>query len=535
MRKSKDARNELNEFFAVLQGELNDKTTAHAGKAFAIARQVQRMRKRAKLDDGELHTSAVANFVSVNDLVGTTSVRLDPLVVIEARRYIEHVLERFTTSLDESNIQQCLDPTFLYDNWKFGPGASNGVRGTHASEKINQEMTCTVSCKPFVSLLRKSNLYFQLFDERNGSDGIRVVNGSRLATVLKNETTRRTIAIEPSGNMALQLAAGIYLEGALRMVGLDIRKQQPINKALAHSGSIDGGIATIDLKSASDMFSIDLIRQLFPRRWFRLLTAIRSEEIEIKGVGQVRLNMMSTMGNGFTFPLMTLTIAALIYAVRRIQGGPNLFIDWRRTAVFGDDIIIPTAEYASVVDTLERAGLVVNTDKSYSSGPFRESCGGDYYEGYDVTPFYVSSLDSDAAVYVAINQTLGWCAKHELILPRSLLYLKSLLDGEVLLVPEWCNPDQGILTAAVERRYKCLKVKVERRRRASDIFDLPLAIGGYIESTQLGNVYTPRLFKTRWCTKKSRLPNGYLDGADPLTRSTLVTSFISSYSFLFKV
>lgn len=532
--KSKDASVELNEFFAVLQGELNDKQTTHAGKAYAIQRQVQRMRKRAKLDDGVLHNRAVADFISINSLVGTVHVVLPDEIVVEARRYIEHVLERFTTSFDESNIQQCLDPTFLYDNWKFGPGASNGVKGTHASEKITQEMTCTVLCKPFVSLLRKSNTYFQRFDACNGSDGIRVVNGSRLATVLKNETTRRTIAIEPSGNMAMQLAAGSYLEGTLRMVGLDIRSQQPINKAMALRGSIDGSIATIDLKSASDMFSLYLIRLLYPKRWYQLLTAIRSEEIDTVDSGTVKLNMMSTMGNGFTFPLMTLTIVSLIYAYRRVAGGPNLYIDWKSTAVFGDDIIVPVHEYGVCKRTLEEAGLIVNSDKSYFSGPFRESCGGDYYEGYNVTPFYVSTLDSNATVYVAINQVLGWCARHEIILPRTLLYLRSLIDGEVMLVPEWLNPDQGILTPMVERRYKHLRVKVDRRRRKSDIFDMPLAIGGYIESSELGNVYTPRLFKTRWCTKKSRLPNGYRDGADPLKRTALESNFVSSYTFLFK-
>lgn len=523
-----NAGDRLNSLFAVMLEDLNDKKTEDACKAFAVSRQVQRMRKRASFDNGELHLRAVADFTSCNSMVGDIGVTLSEDLIVEASRYIEHVLERFTTSLDESNIQQSLDPHYLLDTWRFGPGASNGVRGTHTAEKIGQPMSCTVLCKPFVTTLRRTNAYFQLFDERNGIDGTTVVKGSRLATVPKNETTRRTIAIEPSGNMALQLAAGTYIEKALAMVGLDIRCQQPKNKLMARRGSIDGSVATIDLKSASDMFKPYLIRRLWPKRWYRLLTALRSEYIDIGDGEWVKLNMISTMGNGFTFPLMTMTIVSLIYAYRRLNGGPNLFIDWGNTCVFGDDIIIPTREYDDVVRVLSMAGLIVNLDKSYSSGPFRESCGGDYFEGYDVTPFYVKSLDNDAAVYVAINQVFEWCGKHGLLLHRTLLFLRSLIRGKVHLVPEWHNPDQGVLTSLVPARYTYLNRVQERRTSKAGLFDVPLAVGGYIVPGELDNFYTPRLFKTKWSVKKSRLPNGYLDGADPTKRSAPVTDFVAA-------
>ncbi|DAD51665.1 TPA_asm: RNA-directed RNA polymerase [ssRNA phage Gephyllon.1_9] len=530
-----NAGDKLNSLFTAMLEDLNDKSPEDAPRAFAVARQVQRMRKRAKSDDRDLHLRAIADFISCNSLVGDTVVSLSEDVITEAARYIEHVLERFTTSLDETNIQQSFDPSYLESNWKFGPGASNGVKGTHTAEKIVQNMTCTILCKPLVTALRGSNSYFQLNDERNGNDGTTAVRGSRLATVPKNETTNRTIAIEPSGNMALQLAAGSYIEGALRMIGLDIHTQQPKNKAMAKRGSIDGSIATIDLKSASDMFTPFLIRKLWPRRWYRLLSAIRSDEIDTGDSGWIKMNMISTMGNGFTFPLMTLSIVALIYAYRRLKGGPNLFIDWSSTCVFGDDIIIPVSEYEGVVSVLSAAGLVVNNDKSYCSGPFRESCGGDYFEGYDVTPFYVRSLDSDAAVYVAINQVFEWSARHNLLLHRTLNLLRSFIAGKVHLVPEWHNPDEGVLTASVQGRYTYLQRLVERRIHKRGPYDYPLAVGGYLVPGNPDNFFTPRLFKQRWRVRKSRLPNGYLDGADPVKRSACITHFVSAYSFLFEV
>lgn len=527
-----NAGDRLNSLFTAMLEDLNEKKPDNAQKAFAVSRQVQRMRKRAKSNDRDLKSRAIADFISVNSMVGDTCIYLPKDIVNEAARYIEFVLERFTSSLDSDNIQESLDPSYLESTWKFGPGASNGIKGTHAAEKIVQSMTCTIQCKPLVTSLRRNNTYFQSFDARNGNDGTAVVRGSRLATVPKNEDTHRTIAIEPSGNMALQLAAGSYIEGALRMIGLDIRTQQPKNKAMALRGSIDGSVATIDLKSASDMFTLDLIRSLWPLRWYKLLTTIRSPEIDVGKENWIKLNMISTMGNGFTFPMMTLTIVALIYAHRRLRGGPNLFVDWKNTCVFGDDIIIPTEEYEGVVEVLSGAGLIVNTDKSYSSGPFRESCGGDYYEGYDVTPFYVRSLDSDAAVFVAINQVFEWSAKHNLLLHKTLRFLRSCIRGKVHFVPEWHNPNEGVLTAAVRGRYSYLEPLVERRRHIRGDFDMPLAVGGFLVPGNPDNFFTPRLFKQRWRVRKSRLPNGYLDGSDPVKRSERISHYIAAYSFL---
>lgn len=530
--KLKDTTVRLTNLFGVLSEELNDYVPKEASKAFAVQRQVQRMRKRAWCDDRKLHDQAISDFICTNALVGSVVVSLPSVIVSNAKHLINTVLENFTTNLT-GDIQQSLDPSFLYDNWRFGPGASNGVSGTHTAEKITQDMTSTILCKPFVTILRKYNTYFQLIDERKGSDGIAVVKGSRLTTVPKNETTHRTIAIEPSGNMALQLAAGMYLEGALRSIGLDIRSQQPKNKLLALSGSITDDLATIDLKSASDMFTPELVRLLLPERWYKLLMCLRSEYIELPDGEQLKLNMISTMGNGFTFPLMTLIITALVYANRCTRkGSPSLFIDWNRTCIFGDDIIIPSDEYASLTCVLESAGLVVNHDKSYASGPFRESCGGDFYEGYDVTPFYIKSLATDSDVYVALNQVMEWSARHNVLLPRTMLFLKSCLRGKVLLVPEWHNPDQGFLTAHVSRRYKHLYVLLPKKKLRDQTFLMMLACGGYIDGSSPDVTYTPRQRKNEVRVRKSTLPNGYLDGSCPLKRSVATTEFVRAYTFL---
>jgi hypothetical protein len=69
----------------------------------------------------------------------------------------------------------------------------------------------------------------------------------------------------------------------------------------------------------------------------------------------------------------------------------------RSVSLYGDDIIVPTATAVSVVGGLESFGLKVNIRKSFWTGEFRESCGGDYFRGLDVTPVYLrySLLDGN--------------------------------------------------------------------------------------------------------------------------------------------
>jgi hypothetical protein len=56
-----------------------------------------------------------------------------------------------------------------------------------------------------------------------------------------------------------------------------------------------------------------------------------------------------------------------------------------RVRVYGDDIIVPVEHVSPVISSLEAFGLKVNTGKSFWRGAFRESCGGDYYRGVDVS------------------------------------------------------------------------------------------------------------------------------------------------------
>lgn len=528
MSKANEAR--LDDLFQKLSVDLQHSPKLETP---AVQRMLTRMRKRASYIRPHLNREGFDKFVRINELVGLTSIELDKDLLSNASYFVSNVLWRFNSRLDPLNIQEDLDMGHFNDLWRFGPGASNEVKGTHCAEKIASKMTCTESAEPLVLNLRRSNYYFNAFDALNEDSGTTLVRGSKLTTVPKNEDSVRIIAIEPSGNMCLQLAAGTYLQEVLKSIGLDITNQQDKNKYLAFLGSIDNSLATIDLSSASDMFTPELIRLLFPKKWYDLFMKIRSDSTTIDGV-EHKLNMISTMGNGFTFPLMTFCLVALIYGMRCRKNGPTLFVDWSRTAVFGDDIIIPSTEYDEFCTILQQAGLVVNHDKSFKDGPFRESCGGDYYEGVDITPFYARSLSRDSDIYVVINQLIGWTIKHNVLVHRTLSWLISLLR-EPFFVPEWSNPDQGILTAEVSRRYKFLQPLLPEAKLSNHFFAMPLAVGGFIRSDGPDYLFTPRQFQTRYVVRRGRLPKGFLSGFDPCKRTASDSAAVSALLFSFRL
>jgi hypothetical protein len=140
------------------------------------------------------------------------------------------------------------------------------------------------------------------------------------------------------------------------------------NRWLAQLGSLTGKYATIDLKDASDLVSNDLVERIFPRDMVAAFKAVRSPVARV-GNEEIQLKKFAPMGSALCFP-----IEAVIFFLIC-----TLITD--DVCVFGDDIIVPADNAIAVMDKLESFGLVVNRGKSFIHGPFRESCGGDYFEG----------------------------------------------------------------------------------------------------------------------------------------------------------
>jgi len=102
-----------------------------------------------------------------------------------------------------------------------------------------------------------------------------VVPGNKVTTVPKNAKTDRIIAVEPDMNIYVQLGLGRVIQSRLRRVGIDLTDQSR-NQRLAKEGSITGNLSTLDLSSASDTVSYELVRLLLPADWVNALEQARS-------------------------------------------------------------------------------------------------------------------------------------------------------------------------------------------------------------------------------------------------------------------
>jgi hypothetical protein len=227
-----------------------------------------------------------------------------------------------------------------------------------------------------------------------------IVDGSRITSVPKTALTDRTIAIEPLMNVYFQLGVDHVLKVLLRKKwGYDL-SSQTYNQLLALEGSIADLLATLDLKGASDTIALLCCKIVLPVAWFDLLLDLRSPQGVL--VDKVyRFEKISSMGNGFTFALESLIFGALVRcAIRRTKSV-------RKSAVYGDDLIVPTTAAPYLVTLLNLFGFQLNKEKSFSSGPFRESCGKDFYLGYDVRPLFLKcQLASVRDIFYVHNSLL---------------------------------------------------------------------------------------------------------------------------------
>lgn len=125
--------------------------------------------------------------------------------------------------------------------------------------------------------------------------------------------------------------------------------------------------------------------------------ATRSSKAEVPGHGVITLTKFASMGSALCFPIEAMVFLTAVYV--GIEQELNRHITRKdvlslagSVRVYGDDIIVPAEYVRSVIRVLESLGFKVNNDKSFWNGKFRESCGGDYYAGEDVTPVRVRRL-----------------------------------------------------------------------------------------------------------------------------------------------
>ncbi|DAD50438.1 RNA-directed RNA polymerase [ssRNA phage Gerhypos.2_18] len=273
---------------------------------------------------------------------------------------------------------------------------------------------------------------------------------SKVSFAAKSNDISRTICTEPTLNMWYQRAYSDLLEKRLQSAfGIDLAVQPDINRELCRLGSIDGRFATIDLTSASDSLSLKLLRDILPKGCLRILEYFRCTHTILPDGSREELHMVSSMGNGFTFSLQTLIFCCVVEACYRVL---DIAISrsvvrgktWTcgNFSVFGDDIIVVARANNCVSRLLGLLGFRVNVTKSFSIGPFRESCGVDFLNGTNVRPVFIKRLDSEASRFTAINNLRLWSARVNIWIRRTLKYLLRYVRR--LYVPRSMPPEVGL-------------------------------------------------------------------------------------------
>lgn len=320
-----------------------------------------------------------------------------------ARQYIEHVLGS-SPPLAE-----------VYSSSGFGPGANIGVHGnaTNLSRKLNSEWSVSPAALHYSTSAAAQDLRIWELVMSPESEGpfcydiedfrkkffkrVKLVDYNKIAFVPKTVRTHRSIAVEPMWNSYIQKGIDVAMRKRLARVGIDLSDQSS-NSEWARLGSLEGDdpFVTIDLSAASDSISIEVCRLLLPSQWFDLLNSTRSQNYRIADSTQ-RYEKFCSMGNGFCFPLETLLFAAFCRAAGSLNAGQDFL-------VYGDDIVVRQSVSNNLLRILNYFGFAVNLGKTFLEGPFRESCGRDWFGGEDVRPFILDfRIDSLEALFKILN------------------------------------------------------------------------------------------------------------------------------------
>jgi hypothetical protein len=232
----------------------------------------------------------------------------------------------------------------------------------------------------------------------------------RVITVPKTLKTPRIIAIEPTCMQYVQqglMARFVeYIESpTVRFIqnhnvgyGVVGFTDQTPNQRLACEGSLHGELATLDLSEASDRVSNQLVRAMLENypNLAEGVDASRSRKADVPGHGVIRLAKFASMGSALTFPIEAMVFSTIVFmgiakAISEESGSrarvdTDLVMRYRsEVRVYGDDIVVPVRFVQRVVECLELFGFKVNSNKSFWTGRFRESCGKEYYAGHDVS------------------------------------------------------------------------------------------------------------------------------------------------------
>lgn len=269
---------------------------------------------------------------------------------------------------------------------KHGPGAVAGGGGAIGKRIWN---TRYVELERY---FRPLHWFFSLRDAAEDPSRIygRVVRQygiDKITFVEKDSSGPRTIGITPNAYMWCQQAVKDllvhHLECVSRWRGQINFTDQTINREFARLWWI---YDTLDMSKASDRNSLALVCNLLKNQellpW---LLACRTHGAILPDGRYHEYKKFAPMGSATCFPVQALVYYSLACAALHREGMP-LLLAMKKVYVYGDDLIVPTGYFTAVNNAFESVGLKFNMSKCCVEGKFRESCGLDAYDGFDVTP-----------------------------------------------------------------------------------------------------------------------------------------------------
>jgi hypothetical protein len=222
---------------------------------------------------------------------------------------------------------------------------------------------------------------------------------AKVVLVPKDSRGPRLISCEPLEYQWIQQGLGRKLSHHLERISPLTRwrvnfTNQEINRDHALQSSLTGEYATIDLKDASDLVSLKLVRAIFrnEEKLLRCLEACRTSATLLPDGRVLDLEKYAPMGSALCFPVEAYCFWVLCVSEVVSTRGLPLKSVARSIYVYGDDIVVPSDWVDQCIQCLERYGLRVNRSKCCIKGSFRESCGMDAFKGVCVTPIRLKTL-----------------------------------------------------------------------------------------------------------------------------------------------
>lgn len=419
---------------------------------FKAAYQLASLTKRHRFtndlySDQELIDKAVAGFLETQSRLAELDLdKLDAessFILDLAAGYVARVLGTYN---DEEHRSLC----------RFGRKASVGIPARAACLAARWELPISGSLEQiswFDSEMSQDLFVQDYWAKQLESDPNRSIyrETSSLTLTLVPKTFKSLRSIMPNTTIGSYMSYGLgeMIRKRLKREGYDIKSLQQRHRYLAHQGSVHGLYATADLSSASDSITDALVKRLLPSDWYDVMSSSRIAKVQLPDDQIVESLTFCTMGIGYTFPLQTLIFLSLLKSIEFFHYGR---FDRRTISVYGDDLIYDPRMHGQVVTYFKRFGFLINVEKTFVSGHFRESCGGDYFRGVDVRPFQprngqalVGPKAYEAVLYKFINGLLMRWSEYEI--SSTLDFLVSQLElvaGTCKIVPGDFPDDAGI-------------------------------------------------------------------------------------------